>query len=1620
MIRPRLLLIAAALAVVPALAVVTPAPDRAFGTNAAGQDVLTLMGREPGNPAVNQVVVRVRNLAPVDVDGNGSPDFRTWSGTLLASNWVLTCAHALQGTNGSGGGVLTANLQIETDDGQVLAVDSFTNHPGWAKEQYLLGNDLALVRLAGGVAGVSNYARLNFSPLRAPVGVVIAGFGEQGDGHTGGNGNPDFLATGLNTLDATAGVSTTAGNGAPTNVFPATPASVGLMDFDQWTNRSFICVYPPNPAIANPQAVALSAFSFMGENEASDPVWACTNSTAAEPGYFDAAVCDFFPAAGDSGGPAFLWPGSPRLPDVGYCLAASPVVAGVMSFVNIGAGTNNNGVYGNVAGFTLVEPHLAWIYQAARPLAEQDSDGDGQNDEAEYFAGTDPYSVSPNPADYHTAPGYGTAMNSRDTRAYEVVLDNVVLTGQTNEPGNQVVLAFRVSVRNTGGGYHDQVMVFPDAPAPPDWPVELVTPFLELPDLAPVGSSNAFIAPAPTPLLIRCDATNVALVTNTLLAGQRLLLSSVELYQMCSPIAPVDAATDAAFVAYTESGNGTNHFATIEFATNTALLASLAPGTLLLENPSSAGYTLRRPGPTEPATMHLLSKLIHAEEAFSFYHEVGQEHHTEVLLVESVVVTNGSVLVSGWVRQLYEVLCAGTIMRTQLDAFDGPVRDPYNPPHGNSMFTDSEWTERGEAISAALGKGPRAGALADLLGFFTLHFPFSDVKLGPGITLDGEYLLRGLNIGLTVSIRQAAIEKVVWTLSTRSDLDLVLTAEGGASNGGLSLSEKERQLAYAPLPPITLSVFSFPLEIQPAFVVKAGCEVTAGTRIVVPIQHAVEVGCTLGWDASRPAGDEFFYEPFKNITPLGVSPPTLSEALSVNAAAWVEGSLELMVDHVAGPYLGVRATGTFNLSPLANPWWSLKGDLDLRAGLRARLLGLELADVGTSFSKLASFLDKVPSLPTPPANPANPLGHVEGDHVRWARLLKQGNSKPGPGSVCRVTGTAEDVFVLLQDLSGPVLSRLNATGDVVWAISRLSGWPAQQIAGTPDGGVVVAGTVGQGGVFAQKFTGTGSFVWSNSVALQNSSNLLQNPYPAKVLVRDLGGGNHEIFVVGYRDRGDHPGGTFGSGTMDTDPFVLKFDSAGALLWAKYFDSVDHEVVTDAIVRRDGGLLLCGLHKLSPNGTNVPGPGTLSSGWLLWAGADGSFEKARRSASALGMDWSGLTEAPDGTIYSCGQRYQTVLFKQPTLQVGRYNPDGDLLGMVTVGETIMYPPARMDYADMGQYNGQTLVQANPSPTDPNAVYTGLRDWLPNSGRTAWDNGVSLAWTPAGVIVAGTTALGTDRAVLTVCLNENLGVRWFTSYERELSEENCFDLVATADGVLVLGNSAQLYDITGAPAGGIGNGAALVVKLPFDGRVPLHPGAGAIHRFLQPGVHDSLYDQETVGIPSPTADYLGTYPLTLVSMEQSLTTATIPTTPTPTTNVISMPLEAGNANLPMSYETWAYYHFLAPDSQNQDADGDGLTNEAEYLFGTNPRQPDAALVTSLAIDHTNGIVGLEFNRALAATNAVLAMLSSTNLLDWQAVTNGAWSSRGASNLVERVRLELPQPHPNAAFFRLQINP
>jgi hypothetical protein len=96
----------------PAHAVVTPTLDRAFGTNEAGANIIAQMQTEAGNPLVAGTVVHFINNSLVDVVNpktGRTNQFEHWTGVLITPEWVLTCAHALQGTDGRGAGVNPAD-----------------------------------------------------------------------------------------------------------------------------------------------------------------------------------------------------------------------------------------------------------------------------------------------------------------------------------------------------------------------------------------------------------------------------------------------------------------------------------------------------------------------------------------------------------------------------------------------------------------------------------------------------------------------------------------------------------------------------------------------------------------------------------------------------------------------------------------------------------------------------------------------------------------------------------------------------------------------------------------------------------------------------------------------------------------------------------------------------------------------------------------------------------------------------------------------------------------------------------------------------------------------------------------------------------------------------------------------------------------------------------------------------------------------------------------------------------------------------------------------------------------------------------------------------------------------
>jgi hypothetical protein len=94
---------------------------------------------------------------------------------------------------------------------------------------------------------------------------------------------------------------------------------------------------------------------------------------------------------------------------------------------------------------------------------------------------------------------------------------------------------------------------------------------------------------------------------------------------------------------------------------------------------------------------------------------------------------------------------------------------------------------------------------------------------------------------------------------------------------------------------------------------------------------------------------------------------------------------------------------------------------------------------------------------------------------------------------------------------------------------------------------------------------------------------------------------------------------------------------------------------------------------------------------------------------------------------------------------------------------------------------------------------------------------------------------------------------------------------------------------------------------------------------------------------------------------------------------------------SYADWKAANGNLPD--DGDADGDGITNKAEYFLGGNPLVADPGLKPVFAFA-SNGDLMLSLTRRASAEGAVFLAQTSTDLVTWTAADPGS--------LVSTVRL------------------
>jgi hypothetical protein len=107
---------------------------------------------------------------------------------------------------------------------------------------------------------------------------------------------------------------------------------------------------------------------------------------------------------------------------------------------------------------------------------------------------------------------------------------------------------------------------------------------------------------------------------------------------------------------------------------------------------------------------------------------------------------------------------------------------------------------------------------------------------------------------------------------------------------------------------------------------------------------------------------------------------------------------------------------------------------------------------------------------------------------------------------------------------------------------------------------------------------------------------------------------------------------------------------------------------------------------------------------------------------------------------------------------------------------------------------------------------------------------------------------------------------------------------------------------------------------------------------------------------------------------------------------------------------------------DFDGDGLNNGFEFFFGSDPLVQNTNTLPFLSIEHdsASNTVAIDFLRAQAAASLPLSLEYTTNFGGWMAVTNATLSVTNSDvDLFDALRLTLPDPDPEKAFFRLQVD-
>jgi hypothetical protein len=996
-----------------------------------------------------------------------------------------------------------------------------------------------------------------------------------------------------------------------------------------------------------------------------------------------------------------------------------------------------------------------------------------------------------------------------------------------------------------------------------------------------VAESATVTGDSANSLIVTVANSDLTSTRAAILAGTILEFTAMEEMVFAAPARYIDAPTDDGYTSTIIAPLGGY---TLVFSNNIALVQSLSKGDLLLADPGPGGY--RPKVPTGFAQPHL-AQYIPFE-------------------VDSVAVVGERTHVNGNKRTITEIMKSGTFVGDTATAYGGG-RDPYNPPVENT-YSDEEQAARDVQAVVERENDPNSDKLADLAGLNAVPIRFNQVRIGEAIDLSGEVLLRSSGLKFQITMRDFEFTRAVAHIDAGLVANMVLETVSSNNNVSVPIFEKEKRLVFVPLPPVPITIAGLPMTLGGNFSLTVGAEVMAPGGISIPIQSAIIVGAEVGWDNGQTLA-----APVAQFVRPQISDPRLFEAVEVSARAWAEARFELTFGDAlqivsTGPSLAVRAEGKFTANPFANPWWTMKMNGELLGAFNLNLLTFNVVGAEASFYKATFYTNDAggPFIASPPlpktikrfavTAATKSFEPVVGSESRWAVAFQP---KPGQGSyshggIAPLAGG--DIFTFGSNALMTFFARWAPDGTLVW----LQNFPSliRTVAGTQlrDGRIALLGKSGLDW-FVAFYDADGNQLSFKRYNIGNSVDVTD------MAVSYTAAGEANLIVVGYKNQ---------TIVTDSDPFIIKLDANGEVLWSRIFELPGDDEFFGVTALRDGGYVVGG--RTSADAVTDPRMNGGRNGFLTKVSSDGDLVWSQAIESRWSMVLNDVVESADGTLFATGANGDLVWNYYPSIVLAKFGADGELIDHVLLGE------------------------------DPDE-----EDMLPLSGDTPYDAATEIVWSEDGLYIVGKTGLGHGTAGFVAALTEELGVRWFSSFDGPRADA-IEDIQITHEGLTLMGWSDSIM-----PFGTGGEHSLMLMRYPFEGILRLHPDTGVQTAYLQPRTFLSSQDLHFMVVDNSNPQqpvFMRTTPVSgsfnALVKNESLTEVPIGVRVTPTL----ARLDRIEPTLITAMDDWEAYHQIPTDGRGAlaDADRDGRPNAEEFFFGTNPHKIDASPVPELRLEQS----------------------------------------------------------------------